>query len=170
MAILQRRLEYVPVPEGPYVVPHSGAEGEIDLSLVLPTYKEARNIRPMLNLVLETLREVEGLRFEVIVVDDNSPDGTAELALEESAKHPEVRVILRVEEIGLSTAVVRGWQAAGGEILAVIDAELQHPPEVLAGLLKGIRNGADLPLARRAAEQRGVCVCGLVPRPISRTA
>src|SRR5579863_5302420 len=128
---------YLSVPQGPFVVPESGGLNRVDIevSLILPTFNEARNIRSMLELVLGALRAVEGLRFEILVVDDNSPDGTGQLSLEESIRHPEVRVMRRVEETGLATAVIRGWQAASGEILGVIDADLQHPPAVLPELV-----------------------------------
>ena len=173
MEISLRRCEppaYVPVPRGPYVVPESDGSSRIDVSLILPTFDEARNIRSMLNVVIDTLRGVEGLRFEIIVVDDNSPDGTGQLALDESVGLPEVRVMRRVGETGLATAVIRGWQAAGGEILAVMDADLQHPPAVLPELVKAIRAGADLAVGSRHVQEGGVSDWSLTRRIISRTA
>jgi dolichol-phosphate mannosyltransferase len=165
---------YCPAPRGPYVVPESkgdaGRPDGIDLSLILPTFQEARNIRSTLAAVSETLCGVEGLRFEIIVVDDNSPDGTAQLALDESAALPDVRVIRRTEEAGLATAVIRGWQAARGEVLAVMDADLQHPPATLAQLVQAIRAGADLALASRHVEEGGVSDWSLARRIVSRTA
>jgi dolichol-phosphate mannosyltransferase len=152
------------------VVPEYTALEAIDLSLILPTFQEARNIRSTLAVVSHTLHSVEGLRFEIIVVDDNSPDGTAQLALEESAALPEVRVIRRTEEAGLATAVIRGWQAARGQILAVMDADLQHPPAPLAQLVHAIRAGADLAVASRHVEEGGVSDWSLARRIVSRTA
>jgi len=165
---------YCPVPSGPYVVPASlGLDGgldRIDFSLILPTFQEASNIRSTLAVVSETLRGVAGLRFEIIVVDDNSPDGTAQLALDQSATLPEVRVIRRTEEAGLATAVIRGWQAARGEILAVMDADLQHPPATLTQLVQAIRTGSDLAVASRHVEEGGVSDWSLARRIVSRTA
>jgi len=161
---------YLPMPGGPYVVPASQAPAGIEVSLILPTFKEARNIQSLLQEVFDTLRGVQGLRFEIIVVDDDSPDGTGQLALDESAKLPGVRVIRRVGETGLATAVIRGWQAAGGEILAVMDADLQHPPSVLTELLKAIRAGSDLAVGSRHVEEGGVSDWSLNRRIISRTA
>ena len=76
----------------------------------------------------------------------------------------------RIAESGLATAVIRGWQAARGEILAVMDADLQHPPEVLAQLVVAIRNGADLAVASRHVDDGGVGTWNLFRRLISRTA
>jgi dolichol-phosphate mannosyltransferase len=73
--------------------------------------------------------------YELIVVDDNSPDRTWEVAQSLTPEYPQLRVMRREHERGLSTAVIRGWQAARGEVLGVIDADLQHPPETLLQLL-----------------------------------
>jgi len=144
--------------------------GEVELSLVLPTFRESRNIQPMLRQVTGVLRAVEGLRFEIIVLDDNSPDGTAELALAVAEEIPEVRVARRTGEAGLATAVIRGWQIARGSVLAVMDADLQHPPEVLQGLLRAIREGSDIAIGSRHVENGGVSDWNMFRRIISRTA
>ena len=162
--------EFVPAPTGDFVVPELRDSKALELSLILPTFKEAHNIGAVLETVTATLRDVPGLRFEVIVVDDASPDGTAQHALEKSGALPEVRVIRREGEGGLATAVIRGWQAARGEILAVMDADLQHPSEALADLIKEIRAGADLAVASRHVENGGVSDWSLARRMISRTA
>jgi dolichol-phosphate mannosyltransferase len=92
--------------------------------------------------------------YELIVVDDNSPDGTSELAQSLSKDYP-VRVITRKNERGLASAVVHGFKHASGEILGVIDADLQHPPEVLPELLVGIRSGAEVAIASRYVKGGG---------------
>lgn len=155
---------------GAYVVPKLERSGDIDLSLILPTFNEARNIQSALRIVARILREVAGLKFEIIVVDDNSPDGTWQLALDISSILPEVRVIRRTREHGLATAVIRGWQAARGGILGVMDADFQHPPAVLAQLVEAIRGGADLAVGSRHVEGGGVSDWSLIRRMISRTA
>ncbi len=160
----------LPVPAGPYLVTALEEDHGIELSLILPAYNEAKNIQSALQTVSGVLREVANLRFEIIVVDDNSPDGTAQLALDAVSSLPEVRVMCRIAESGLATAVIRGWQAARGEILAVMDADLQHPPEVLAQLVVAIRNGADLAVASRHVDDGGVGTWNLFRRLISRTA
>jgi dolichol-phosphate mannosyltransferase len=161
---------YVSAAVGPYVISASNGTDEIEVSLILPTFNEAKNIQAMLQVASDSLRGVKDLRFEIIVVDDNSPDGTAQLALDESFKLPEVRVICRVGEAGLATAVIRGWQAARGKILAVMDADLQHPPSVLRELIAAIRGGSDMAVASRHVEEGGVSDWALIRRIISRGA
>ena len=142
----------------------------MELSLILPTFQEAQNIHAVLRAVSTILASLDRLQFEIIVVDDNSADGTAQLALDASATLSGVRVIRRVTESGLSTAVIRGWQAARGEILGVMDADLQHPPEVLSQLVQAIRSGADVVVGSRHVEEGGVSDWSFVRRIISRTA
>jgi dolichol-phosphate mannosyltransferase len=102
------------------------------LSLIVPTYCERQNIATLVERVHEALSRDS---YELIVVDDNSPDGTSELAQSLSKDYP-VRVITRRNERGLASAVVQGFKQASGEILGVIDADLQHPPEILPELLR----------------------------------
>ncbi|MEP0890229.1 glycosyltransferase [Leptolyngbya sp. PL-A3] len=101
------------------------------------------------------LDEVLPNAYELIVVDDNSPDQTWNVALQLIHHYPALRVIRRMEERGLATAVVRGWEAAQGEILGVIDTDLQQPPEVLLELVKRMQQGADLAIASRNAQGGG---------------
>jgi dolichol-phosphate mannosyltransferase len=161
---------WIDPPSGPYRVQDSPQADCLDLTLVLPTFQESRNIRATLQLVSETLRAVDGLTFEIVVVDDNSPDGTWRLALEQAEAIPELRVMRRTAESGLATAVIRGWQAARGRILGVMDADLQHPPEVLAGLISLAREGTDLVVGSRHVEDGGVGDWSVIRRMISRTA
>jgi dolichol-phosphate mannosyltransferase len=118
------------------------------ISLVIPTYNEAEVIQETLRRAAEVLRGA-GEPFELIVVDDASPDGTAGLAEALSGELP-VRVLRRVGERGLATAVVRGWGLARGDVLGVMDADLQHPPEVVCQLLTALRReDADVAVASR---------------------
>src|SRR4029079_2227775 len=106
---------------------------------------------------LAALRDPElGDDYELIVVDDDSPDRTWELASELTAQYAKLRVVRRAYERGLSTAVIRGWQIARGEVLAVIDADLQHPPEVTVQLWRQMAKGADLAVGSRHVEGGGV--------------
>ena len=157
-------------PSGPFIVGNVSREGAVELSLILPTYKEAQNIGRTLEAACNVLRSVPGLVFEVIVVDDNSPDGTAQLALDATVRYPEVQVMCRKNESGLATAVIRGWQAARGSILGVMDADLQHPPETLAQLVTFMRGGCDLAVASRHVEGGGVGDWNMFRRMISRGA
>jgi dolichol-phosphate mannosyltransferase len=161
---------YCPAPAGPFVLSEAAAPAAVDVSVVLPTFNEARNITAVMAAVADTLRAIEGLRFEVIVVDDDSPDETARIALDESARIPEVRVIRRTGEAGLATAVIRGWQAARGNWLAVIDADGQHPPALLSKLVEAARAGADLAVGSRHVEGGGVSDWSAARRMVSRTA
>jgi dolichol-phosphate mannosyltransferase len=159
-------------PSGPHTVRSLGeVQGErIHLSLVLPTYNESKNIREMVARLTTILDgAVEG-GYEIIVVDDDSPDRTWELAQSLTTQYPQLRVMRRQGERGLSTAVIRGWQAARGELLAVIDADLQHPPEITRELRNEITRGADLAVASRHVEGGGVSDWSVLRRILSRAA
>ena len=137
------------------------------ISIVLPTYCEAASIEEVLRRASVALQKA-GEPYELIVVDDSSPDGTAELAEALSGELP-VRVVRRPGRSGLAKAVVEGWKAARGDVLGVMDADLQHPPEVLAGLIGLVRGGADLAVGSRHVEHGGVGDWNLIRRMISRT-
>lgn len=115
-------------------------------SLVLPTLNEAPNLVRMVSAIQAVL---SGLEYEVIVADDKSPDGTGRIADELAAADPRIRVIHRTTRPGLSPSVVDGWRAARGDVLAVMDADLQHPPEVIGAVAAAIQQGADLAIASR---------------------
>jgi len=157
-------------PNGPLVVAAASADSSIDVSLVLPTYNEGKNIAEVIAQLVRVLDSVPNLQYEIIVVDDDSPDRTWEIALGLTDEFPQLRVIRRQDERGLSTAVIRGWQIAQGRILAVMDADLQHPPEVVANLCKEMIRGADLGIASRHVEGGGVSDWSLARRIISRGA
>ncbi|BAY94104.1 MULTISPECIES: glycosyltransferase [unclassified Tolypothrix] len=143
---------------------------DIFLSLVIPTYKERDNIKNVVKILSQVLDECIPGRYELIVVDDNSPDRTWEVAQSLMGDYPQLRVMRRQQERGLSSAVIRGWQAARGKILGVIDGDLQHPPEVLTQLVTEIEQGADLALASRHIEGGGVSSWSIVRRFLSRGA
>jgi dolichol-phosphate mannosyltransferase len=142
----------------------------VKFSLILPTYNEGKNIPDIIHLLSAILDPIIPEDYELIVVDDNSPDGTWEIAQQLVSIYPQLRVMRRQDERGLSTAVIRGWQVARGEVLGVIDADLQHPPEVLLKLLNIIENGADLAVASRHVEGGGVSKWSIVRRFLSRGA
>lgn len=142
----------------------------IQFSLVIPTYKESENIQNVVNRLSQILDEFIPEDYELIVVDDDSPDKTWEVALSLMPEYPQLRVMRRQQERGLSTAVIRGWQAARGSILGVIDGDLQHPPHVLQKLLHEIHQGADLAVASRNAEGGGVSSWSFIRRFLSRGA
>ena len=115
------------------------------ISLIIPTYNERDNIVPLLQRLKHVL---SGLSYEVVFIDDNSSDGTAELAGSLADKYP-VRVVVRKDKRGLASAVVDGLGHTSGDTIAVMDADLQHPPEVIPLLLAEIENGADVAVASR---------------------
>jgi len=108
------------------------------VSIVLPTYNERENISRLIPLIDSVLRDA-GVDYEVIVVDDNSPDGTAEEALKLSGKYP-VKVIKRPGKLGLSSAIYEGISHAVGDYVVIMDADLQHPPEYIPALIRRLRD------------------------------
>jgi dolichol-phosphate mannosyltransferase len=143
---------------------------DLKLSLVLPTYNEGGNIQAIIGVISQLLDGAIAGNYELIVVDDDSPDLTWEIASALCAEYPQLRVMRRTTERGLSTAVIRGWQVARGEILGVIDADLQHPTEILLQLLQAIDRGADLAVASRHVEGGGVSQWSWMRRLLSRGA
>ena len=162
----------LPVPEGALVVApiESGAAEATLLSVIVPTFNEALNIGEVVGRLTQLLDEPFGERYEIIVVDDNSPDRTWELAQSLIPENPRLKVMRRDTESGLSTAVIRGWQAARGEVLCVIDADLQHPPDVTLALYRVIERGADIAVASRHLEGGGVSDWSVARRIVSRAA
>lgn len=136
------------------------------ISIIIPTYNEKDNIAPLLSRVAKAL---SGYSYEILIVDDGSNDGTIEIASDLASRYP-VRVIVRRNERGLATAVVHGLKSAAGEIIGVMDADLQHPPEVIPELIKALRDGADMVVASRYIEGGGCPHWGLSRRIISKVA
>jgi dolichol-phosphate mannosyltransferase len=140
------------------------SRGERSLSIIVPTYNEAENIPELLNRIEGTLR---GESFEIIVVDDNSRDGTADLVEELGEKYGNVRVLRRPGRLGLGSAVVDGVEVADGDMIAVMDADLQHPPELLPRMLEKADEGSDVVVASRYVKGGGVERWGVLRRLIS---
>lgn len=166
----------LPVPLGPLVIsplpPTANGlqKSPLRFSLVIPTYQESQNIPALIRRLSSLLDSILPEDYELIVVDDDSPDRTWEIAQSLILEYPQLRVMRRQQERGLSTAVIRGWQVARGEVLGVIDADLQHPPETLLKLWSEIQRGADLAVASRHIEGGGVSEWSLLRRFLSRGA
>ncbi len=109
------------------------------LSIVVPTYNEADNVGNLVNQIDYALR---GIEYEVIFVDD-STDHTPEMIRKTQAENPRVRMEHRTEEKGLATAVLKGFSLAEGDYIAVMDADLQHPPQILRSMYFALESGAD---------------------------
>ena len=115
------------------------------LTIVIPSYNEAANIPTLLERIHSGLGDYP---YDVLVIDDNSPDGTAAVVRGLTEKYP-ASVVVRTGKRGLASAVVDGFQLAKGELVAVMDADLQHPPEVLPKLIEAASSGADLAVGSR---------------------
>ncbi|KZT03703.1 glycosyltransferase family 2 protein [Laetiporus sulphureus 93-53] len=111
-------------------------------SIIVPAYKEAGNLRPLVTRIFAALNRVDspvsGQLVEVIIVDDNSRDGSVEVVQALQQEGYNVRIIVRTTERGLSSAVVRGFQEAQGDNLLCMDADLQHPPEFVPQMLAAL--------------------------------
>lgn len=120
---------------------------EPDVSVIVPTINEAENLPPLLERITSALN---GVDFEVIIVDDNSKDATPRVCAELAGRYP-LKLIVRTRPAnGLSGAVLHGMAAARGKFFCVMDADLQHPPEKLPELLRPLRTGqADFVLGSR---------------------
>ena len=145
-------------------------EKSVKFSLIVPTYNESKNLAKLVEILTQLLNNYFQENYELIIVDDNSPDLTWKVGLDLMPNYPQLRVMRRQGEKGLSTAVIRGWQASQGEILGVIDGDLQHPPETLIKMLDEMVNGADLVVASRHVEGGGVSDWGFMRRVLSRGA
>ncbi len=136
------------------------------ITVIAPTYNERDNIE---NLVKRVHAALNGYNYELLIVDDNSTDGTIDIANRLSSSYP-VRLIVRTEERGLATAVIHGMQQAEGSIIGVIDADLQHPPEVLPSIIRALEDGADIVFGSRYIPGGGVPNWSLLRRIISKGA
>jgi dolichol-phosphate mannosyltransferase len=126
----------------------------LKLGLVIPTLNEAENI-PVLLARLSSAMETAPVDCEFIIVDDGSTDGTAEVARACAEQDSRVRVFVRKGERGLAGAVIHGWAQTDADLLGVIDADLQHPPELLPELLAPVLDGSDIAIASRYVSGNG---------------
>ena len=118
------------------------------LSIVVPTYNE-RDRLPELVRAIFTAFEAEHLDGELVIVDDNSPDGTGQLA-DELARTYRIKVIHRAGKLGLGTAVIEGFNASSSPIVGVADADLSHPPALIPRMYAVMRQmGADFVIGSR---------------------
>jgi dolichol-phosphate mannosyltransferase len=118
------------------------------LALVIPTLREAENIGGLLERIRSVLNPLD-FSYEILVVDDDSRDGTEQIVSAIALEDPRVRLLVRKGERGLSGAILHGWHHTDAAILGVMDADLQHPPELLPALLAPILAGRDLVIGSR---------------------
>jgi dolichol-phosphate mannosyltransferase len=119
------------------------------VTVVVPTYQEAQNIPHLIERVRE-VREAAGLDLELLLMDDRSGDGSAELV--ERIALPWVRLIERTGKRGLSEAVLEGLRRSRRDVLVVMDGDLSHPPEEIPRMLRALGEGADVVFGSRFTE------------------
>jgi dolichol-phosphate mannosyltransferase len=136
------------------------------LGLVIPTLNEEENIGAVLDRVRTNL---DGLLidYELLVVDDDSADGTGAVVNEYSKLDPRIRLLVRRGCRGLAGAVIYGWDRTDANLLGVIDADLQHPPELLPALVAAIQESRDIAIASRYSDGNGIAGWNPVRRAIS---
>jgi dolichol-phosphate mannosyltransferase len=117
-------------------------------ALVIPTLNEEGSIGAVLQRVVEVLGRTH-CGWEILVVDDSSIDSTAKVVEQFAQADPRVRLLVRKKERGLAGAIIHGWSHTTADLLGVIDADLQHPPEAVVALLEQVMKGADLAIASR---------------------
>jgi dolichol-phosphate mannosyltransferase len=128
-------------------MPQTLAQAPVELTVVVPTYNERANVPELIRLLRTTL---DGVAWEAVFVDDNSPDGTWRLVKRLARVEPRVRAIRRVGRRGLAGAVIEGALSSSAPYVAVIDCDLQHDETLLPKMLERLRAGsADLVIASR---------------------
>jgi dolichol-phosphate mannosyltransferase len=140
----------IPVPDNP-----EAPESAKRLALVIPTLNEAANVQRVLKQVRAALDAAQ-VPFEIIVVDDDSHDGTGQLVAAMAREDARIRLVVRKGQRGLAGAILDGWRATAAGVLGVIDADGQHPPELLPELYRAISAGRDLAIGSRYALGGGI--------------
>lgn len=105
-------------------------------SIIIPTYKEAKNIPELVRRIAAI--DFKERPFEVLIVDDNSQDGTENIVAELSANYPWLKLIVRTTKRSLSYSVIEGFQRAHYPLLVTLDADLSHPPEKIPAMLSAL--------------------------------
>ncbi|MDD5142612.1 glycosyltransferase family 2 protein [Methanoregula sp.] len=126
-----------------------------DLTVIIPTFKEEANIRTIITEV-ETVFRNSGLNGEILVVDDNSPDNTIAIVSELKKTLPNLNLLVRTSDHGLSQSVADGFSHASADVFVVIDADLSHPPALIPKMYAEIRAGADIVIGSRYMEGGGI--------------
>jgi dolichol-phosphate mannosyltransferase len=140
------------------------------LCVVIPTYNEADTIERIVRATLDELARVGPLEHQILIVDDNSPDGTGAIADSLAERTAVVEVLHRTTKGGLGQAYIAGFRHAldrGAELVMEMDADFSHDPRYIGDLLKAAEH-ADLVLGSRYVDGGGVRDWGLVRRLVSR--
>ena len=127
----------------------ANASAALELAVVIPTLNERENVHPVLENLAKAL---EGIQYEVIFVDDDSADGTADCIREIARSNPYVHVLQRILRRGLASACIEGMMSTSAPHIAVMDADLQHDERILRQMFaKLISDRLDLVVATRNA-------------------
>jgi dolichol-phosphate mannosyltransferase len=137
-----------------------------DLTVIIPTFKEEANIQNIVTEV-DAVFKRNNLNGEILVVDDNSPDGTISIVNEIKNTKPNVNIIVRLADHGLSQSVAEGFVQASSNILVVIDADLSHPPSLIPTMYHEIMGGYDIVIGSRYMDGGGIKKWPLKRRVIS---
>ena len=142
----------------------------VDLSVVIPTFNESYGISRILRALHSSLEELK-INFEIILVDDDSPDSTWKIAADLIEEIPELTVIRRLGSKGLATAVICGWHYSNGRLLGVMDGDGQHPVEVIKDLFNTFSEDRnEVAIASRYLPHGGIKKWALSRRLLSRGA
>lgn len=137
------------------------------ISVIVPTYNEALNVPTLIAELEKAFKNASMTDYEIVVMDDDSPDGTWRLV--EEMKNPKARSVnRRGKPRGLSAAVIDGFGQAHGDILAVIDADLSHPPALVPKLVQAVLDGAEVAVGSRYVKGGGVTDWPWIRRVVSR--
>jgi len=139
------------------------------VSIIVPTYKEKENIPKLFDRIFKVFK-TNKISGEIIVVDDDSQDGTEEVVNKYIKNGAPVKLIVRKDERGLASACIAGFKQAEGNVLLVMDADLQHPPEKIPELINAIKNGTDIAIASRYIEGGSTGEWGIGRRIVSKGA
>lgn len=126
-----------------------------DLTVIIPTFNEEANIRNIV-LAVDAVFHENSLNGQVLVVDDNSSDGTISAVNELKRTHPHVDILVRTEDHGLSQSVADGFRHAASDVFVVIDADFSHPPVLIPRMYEEIKKGSDIVIGSRYMEGGGI--------------
>jgi len=121
------------------------------LSLVIPTYNEKENLP---KLVEGISKACKGMKIRIVVVDDNSPDGTGNVAESLKRKYKDFYILHRIGKKGLGSAILDGFEKCSGDIVGVIDADLSHPPKIIPKMIEALKD-KDMVIASRYVKGGG---------------
>jgi dolichol-phosphate mannosyltransferase len=127
-------------------IPEGAVETIGKVSVILPTYNEKENIGPLID---ELIQQLAPRDFEIVVVDDDSPDKTWQIVEHKARNDGRIRLLRRMDKRGLTSALNDGISAARGEIIAWMDCDFQMPPEKLPELVMAVERGCDAAVGSR---------------------